>query len=145
MKDFEEFLIEGVVVRISKDLQRAKSLALESERKFNSLKEQIEKIGIRDDNANDFVENCYDIIMYLIRAKLFVEGFASSGKGAHEAEVAYLRRLGISESQIKMVDDLRYYRNGILYYGKRFDKEYAENVVDFTKKLFVVLKKFLAF
>ena len=30
---------------------------------------------------------------------------------------------------------LRYFRNGILYYGKTFDSEYAEKVIDFTKKI----------
>ena len=47
-------------------------------------------MGIDDDNANSIVKDCYDIIMELIRAKLLLDGYSSSGQFAHEAEVSYL-------------------------------------------------------
>ena len=37
-------------------------------------------------------------------------------------------------------NDLRYFRNGILYYGKSFDKEYGEKVLDFLNKTYPKLK-----
>ncbi|MFH1396375.1 MAG: hypothetical protein ABIG93_03180 [archaeon] len=100
------------------------------------LEKNIEKLGIDDDNANDYVEYCYNIIMFVIRAEMFLAGFSSSGKGAHEAEVAFTKRLNFSESEMRFLDQLRYFRNGILYYGKRFDKEYAEKVIGFLKELY---------
>ena len=66
---------------------------------------------------------------------MFEQGFTSSGQGAHEAEVAYARRLKFTDSEIQMLDQLRYFRNGILYYGKRFDKDYADKIIEFTKKV----------
>jgi hypothetical protein len=140
LKLFEEFIKEGIVKRITIDRERAKSLAIESERKLRSLAVQLEKIGINDENANDYVEYCYDIILYLIRAKLCLEGYSASGQGAHEAEVSYLRILGFDEQNVRFADQLRYFRNGILYYGTSLDAEYAKKVTDFTKKIYPKLK-----
>src|SRR3989344_6075706 len=135
VKSFEEFIEDGTVKKITADRERAKSLVLEAERKYSSLQEIIQKIKISNDNANDYIEYCYNIVMFLIRAAMFESGYTSSGQGAHEAEVAFTRKLRFSEAEIQFLDQLRYFRNGILYYGKRFDKEYAEKAIDFTKKI----------
>ena len=140
LKLFEEYLKIGVVKKIKVDFNRAKSLILNSERKINSLNEKLEKIGVRDDNANEYLENCYDSIMLLIRAKLFLEGYNSSGVNAHEAEVSYLRVLGFNENDVQFADRLRYFRNGMLYYGTILDEEYAKRVLEFTKKIYSRLK-----
>src|SRR3989338_4459156 len=131
LKPFEEFLEDGTMRKMSPDKERAKNLVLEAERKFNSLLESVIKIGIKDENANDYVEHCYDIIMFLIRARLYADGYSSSGHGAHEAEVAFARKLKFNEKETEFLDQLRYFRNRILYYGKRYDKEYAEKVIEF--------------
>ena len=136
LKPFEDYLKEGIAKKVRINSERAKSLIAESERKILSLKERLEKIGIKKENANDYIEYCYDIFMHLIRAKLYLEGYSTSGQGAHEAEVAYLRDLGFKETDVKFVNQLRYFRNGILYYGKTFDKEYAKKVLDFLEKIY---------
>lgn len=133
VKKFEEFINEGIVKRISPNINRSENLLQESEKKFHLLEKNISKLGVDDDNANDFVEYCYNIIMFFIRAKMLEEGYSSSGQGAHEAEVAFARELNFSEAQIEFLDQLRYFRNGILYYGKQFDAEYALKVIEFTK------------
>lgn len=140
LKNFEDCIKEGIVNKMTPDIERAKNLAKESERKNNSLKEQIEKIGIKEENANDYVEYCYDMIMFLIRAKMYNEGYKANGQGAHEAEVSYLRILKISQNDIQFMNELRYYRNGILYYGTKMDEEYAKKVINFSKKLRIKLK-----
>lgn len=141
LKLFEGFIKEGIVKRVSIDKERSRSLTAESERKMASLKVNIEKVGIKDENANDYVEYCYDIIMHLIRAKLCLEGYSISGQGAHEAEVSYLMVLGFTENDVRFADQMRYFRNGILYYGKRFDKEYAEKVLRFLEAVYPKLRK----
>ena len=135
VKSFEEYLNEGIVKKISPDKQRAEDLKIEAKRKYELLKRMIDSLGIDDDTANDYVEFCYDIIMFLIRSHMLNQGFASSGKGAHEAEVAFARKLGFDESEIIILDQLRYFRNGIEYYGKSFGKEYAKKVLDFLEKI----------
>ena len=129
LKPFEDFIKDGIVKRVSINSERAKSLISESERKMRSIKMQLEKIGVIEDNANDYVEHCFDSLMNLIRAKLYLKGYAASGAGAHEAEVSYLRELGFTEKDIQFADQLRYFRNGILYYGTLLDKEYANNSI----------------
>ncbi len=74
--------------------------------------------------------------MELVRAKMLLAGYNSSGQGAHEAEVSYLRELKFSENEIEFANQLRYFRNGITYYGKVFGKEYALKVIDFLDKIY---------
>jgi len=131
--NFGEYVGSGVVKKRTPNKSRSLDLIREAERKFNSLSKVLDKIGLSNENANDVLEDCYDIIANLTRAKMFFEGFSASGKGAHEAEISYLRRLEFSEVEIKFINQLRYFRNGILYYGKIFDKEYAEKVIAFMK------------
>lgn len=143
LKPFEEFINEGIVKKVIADRLRAKSLISESERKFISLKEQLEKMGIKDENANDYVEDCYNIIMPIIRAKMLLDGYNSSGYGAHEAEVAYMKLLWFEEKEINFANQLRFFRNGILYYGKQFDAEYGNKVINFLNKIYPKLKDIL--
>ena len=140
VKLFEEFIKEQIVKKISPDNQRAENLSLESERKYYLLQKTIETMGIDDNNANDYIEYCYNIVLFLIRAKMLKQGYTSSGQGAHEAEVAFTRNIDFKESEVQFLEQLRYFRNGVLYYGKRFDKEYAEKVIEFTKKNYLRLK-----
>lgn len=143
LKIFKEYESEGIAKKVTPDNERARNLISESDRKKISLNEQIEKIGIKDENANDYIENCYDIIIYLLRAKMYQDGYTTSGQGAHEAEVAYMRILKIPEKEVQFMNQLRYYRNGILYYGTRMDKEYAEKVIEYTNKIIPKIKKTL--
>ncbi len=140
LKAFEDFLKEGIARKISPDKERSKNLILESERKLKAFNESVEKIGIKDENANDYVEHCYDIIMFLVRAKLYHDGYSAGGQGAHEAEVAFARNLGFSEGDVQFLDELRYFRNGILYYGRRLDAEYAKLVLEFMNKIYPKLR-----
>ena len=94
---FQEYLKESIIKAVTINNERAKSLIQESERKLRSLNHNLEKVGINVDNASDYVEHCYDLIMFLIRAKMYLDGYSASGQGAHEAEVSYLRNLGFTE------------------------------------------------
>ena len=100
-----------------------------------------EKIKLTNENANMFIENCYDILISLIRAKMIKDGFSSYGDGAHIAEVSYMRILEIPERDVRFMNELRYFRNGIKYYGQKFDKEYAEKVLIFLNTLYKTLIK----
>jgi hypothetical protein len=135
MKQFEEYLKQGIARKQSIDEARAKDLIDEANRKLNQIQRIIDKIGIDNENANDMVESVCDTILGLTRAKMFLKGFSASGKGAHEAEVSFLYELSFTEQEIEFINKLRYFRNGILYYGKRFDKEYAEKVIEFLGKI----------
>lgn len=136
IKNFQDFIKSGTVKKQSPDVSRALSLMKDSEREYSFLMEIIKKIGVDDNNANTIIKVSYDIIMDLIRAKMLEKGFNATGLGAHEAEVSYLRELGFKETDIQFADQLRYFRNRIMYYGKTLDKEYAEKVLDFLNKIY---------
>lgn len=140
IKSFDEFIRDKTVKKQSIDTSRAEFLIKEAENSYDNLLDKIQKIKVSNNNANDFVKSCYDILMELIRAKMLFDGYNASGKGAHEAEVAYLRNLQFNENEVQFADQMRFFRNGMLYYGTILDKEYAEKVIEFTKKIYFKLK-----
>ncbi len=137
---FEEFIKENIVKKQSPDKSRAEFLIKEAENSYNNLLDKLEKLGLSGNNANDFVKSCYDIIMELLRAKMLLEGYNASGFGAHEAEVSYMRLLAFNEKDVQFADQIRFFRNGMLYYGTILDKEYAEKVIEFTRRIYNKLK-----
>lgn len=141
IKHFDEFIKTGIVKQQSSDFSRADFLKEESKKSYSFLQKKIKAFGIDNETANDLIKSCYDIIMELIRAKMLLEGYNASGQGAHEAEVSYLRTLGLKEKDVQFADQLRYFRNGMLYYGTSLDEEYAQKVIDFTNKLYGKLSK----
>ena len=143
IKNFEEFVRNGTVKRQAPDKSRAEFLIKEADRNYLYLLELIKKIGINNNNANSYIETCHNILMGIIRAKLLLKGYNASGLGAHEAEVTYMRNLGFNEKDVQFADQIRYFRNGILYYGTGLDKEYAEKAVDFIKNNYLKLKNML--
>jgi len=104
VKKFEEYLKEGIAKKVTSDKQRAENLFLESKRKFVFVKKSVEAMGIDDSNANDYVEYCYNTLMFLIRSKMSAKGYTSSGQGAHESEVAFARNMNFTESEIMLLD-----------------------------------------
>src|SRR3989344_1041809 len=141
IRQFEEFIKEGTVKKQMPDNSRANFLIKESEKSNSFLKRLIADYEVTDDNANSIIRICYDIFMELIRASMLKNGFNSQGKGAHEAEVSYMRNLQFSENYIRFADQMRYFRNGIVYYGKIMDAEYAKRVVNFLNKTYPKLKE----
>ncbi|MBL7206623.1 MAG: hypothetical protein ISS36_03425 [Candidatus Aenigmarchaeota archaeon] len=140
VRNFENFINNGVVKKQSPDFSRAEFLENESGKSFQFLRKIINDMGVNEENTNSIIKLCYDIIMELIRAKMLRKGFNSSGHGAHEAEVSFLRKLDFNENEIQFADQLRYFRNGIIYYGKSFDAEYGKKVVEFLEKIHERLK-----
>lgn len=143
VQKFDEFIKKNIAKKQSIDKSRAEFLIKESENSYKNLLEKVHKIKLSDDNANDFIKSCYDILMELIRAKMLLEGYNASGFGAHEAEVSYMRVLGFDEKDVQFTDQMRFFRNGMLYYGTILDKEYADKVLEFTKKTHPKLKELL--
>lgn len=141
IKHFEDFIKEGIVKKQKVDKSRAEFLIKESEQNYQYLLELIQKMGVNNINANDYIKKCYDILMELIRAKMLLNGFNSSGHGAHESEVSYMRNLGFKESEVQFANQIRFFRNGMLYYGTILEKEYAEKVIAFTKEKYKELIK----
>ncbi|HLC49817.1 MAG TPA: hypothetical protein VJI97_00130 [Candidatus Nanoarchaeia archaeon] len=142
LKKFEEFVAAGFAKKQTPNRERAKSLAEEAANKHKFLNIAIKSIPNEKMNANFIIESCYDILMELIRAKMFIDGFNS--KNSHEAEIAYTEKLGFSEAEMRFMDELRYSRNGIKYYGRTFDAEYSKKSLEFLEKTIPKLIKILS-
>lgn len=143
VKNFTDFVKEGIVKKQAPDLSRSRFLAKESEKAYAFIGTVLKNVGLSDDNANSVIKISYDAIMELIRAEMLTHGYNASGQGAHEAEVAYLRNIGFSENDVQFADQLRYFRNGMMYYGKILDKEYAEKVIEFLNQTYSKLNSLL--
>jgi len=140
-KEFEYYIQKGIIRKITPDIPRAEFLINESNTSLKGLKERVKVMGTNELNANSIIKDCYDIIMEMIRAKLLKEGYSSSGSYAHEGEISYLKKLGFPDTQISFLNELRYFRNSITYYGKILDKEYAQKVFYFLNKIVEKLRK----
>ncbi|GEM_PF-309695 len=134
IKKFEEFIKTGVVKKQSPNRQRALHLLEEVKDKKQFLNKALKTMPPKDVYTNFIIDSCYDIIMESIRAKMFTDGYNPGN--SHQAEVSYLRNLGFLEPHIIFMDELRYNRNGIKYYGTIFDREYADNVLDFMERIY---------
>jgi len=140
IKDFGEFLEDGFVIKKMPDHSRAMFLVRNSEKTFRFIHKIIELIGIDVDNASDVSKLCYDSIMELIRAKMLITGFSSE---SHEAEVSFLRTLKFREIVIQELDQLRYLRNGVTYYGREIDIDYTKKVICLIQDIHPKLKNMI--
>jgi len=138
MKRFEEFVQTGIVKKQSSNKNRASALIKEAEEKKIFLDLSLKSIPKDKMNSNFIIDYCYDILMEIIRAKMFIDGYNAGN--SHEAEVSYLRVLGFSEADINFMDELRYHRNGTKYYGAILDKTYAEECLSFMNKIHPKIK-----
>ncbi|MCK4996968.1 hypothetical protein KAS08_01570 [Candidatus Pacearchaeota archaeon] len=141
LKDFDYFLEKGIVRKQGVDKSRSEFLEKESKLSFDGLIERVELMGINKKNSNSVIKDCYDIILESIRSKMFLLGYSSTGHGAHEAEVAFSRKILERENDVQFLNKLRYFRNGMIYYGMIFDLEYAKDVVDFTKRIYLEITR----
>ena len=135
IKKFEEHIAAGTIIKVSPNPPRADFLIKESMNSLEGLNERVEQIGINNKNANSIVKDCYDIIMGLVRARLTLDGYNSSGSYAHEAEVSYLAKLNFLSNEVDFLNELRSFRNSVIYYGNILDEEYAGEVFKFMNKL----------
>lgn len=140
-KEFEYYIKKGIIRKISPDISRSKFLLEEAKNSLIGLNERIKIIGINNNNANSIIKDCYDIIMEIIRSRLLNIGYTASGQYSHEAEVSYLINLDYPEADIIFLNELRYFRNSITYYGKMLDHDYAKRVFKFTEKIIQRLLK----
>ncbi|MEK6899105.1 MAG: hypothetical protein AABW79_03350 [Nanoarchaeota archaeon] len=142
LKTFEEYVKKKTVRKQSPDIQRASSLIKESDEKRELFLKILKILPKNEIKPNFIIENVYDILIELLRSKLLKNGFNAGN--SHEAEVSYMRNLKFPEEEVQFMNQLRYHRNGIKYYGKIFNEEYAVKVLEFLKSIQPRLIKMLS-
>jgi hypothetical protein len=79
---FEDYLERGKVREERSDPSQARSLLKRSKSKFETM----EKLGISEDTATDYLENVYESCKMLVQSYMAAEGFKPY---SHEAVIAY--------------------------------------------------------
>jgi len=141
LREFKYYLDKGIVKKRSIDLSRANFLKKEAQLSFEGLLERVELIGINKKNSNSIIKDCYDILSEVIRSKMNLLGYSASGQGAHESEISFSRKFIERENDVQFLNKLRYFRNGMIYYGSILDIEYAQKVFIFTKRIYLIITK----
>ncbi len=128
------------LLRIQPDKERAKSLITLSELRR-------EKIKLYDEHteASLIIEIYYEIAKELITAILFIDGYKTF---SHVDLVDYLRTFynkDFDEFEIELLDQLRKYRNKMLYYGIFVDSSYLllnrKSIISLIGKLYALCRK----
>ncbi len=130
--NFEYYVQQGVVKRKRVDKELAKSLLKTSKDRFAFAKEIVGK------HPKYALEMAYEAIIEIIDALLALEGYKS---WSHEANLAFLSKIGFSEVEIRKLDVSRRKRHSSKYYGKDFDAEEVADELDFLEKIFRKLEK----
>jgi len=131
---FEEYIERGKVREEKPDPSQASSLLKRSDSKFQTM----EKLGIDEDTATDYLENVYESCKILVQSLMAAEGFKPY---SHEAVIAY----AIDELELDMVNAntlnrYRKLRNDISYRGEIATEKEAKNIRELYQELKSKLK-----
>ena len=122
------------IFKISKDEERAKDL-------LEMAKERLDMINlIPKKMAYKITEEYYEIIKELLTAIMYLDSFKTL---SHIKLIEYFSNNydELSEKQLKLIDILRKFRNNIVYYGKRINKEFLINNNEEIKEIISILIK----
>ena len=135
MREFDFYLREKKVKKVSPDIELAKSLVKDSDERINAIKLLDTKIL-----KKIIFENVYDSMRALLDALLAADGYKSY---SHEASIAYLKRYGLDDFTLTNLDNFRFDRNSSKYYGKGISQDSVEEILAFYNKFAVKIKKIL--
>lgn len=122
------------IFKIAKDEARAKDL-------FEMSKERLELLKLLPkDKTYKIIEEYYEIIKELLTAIMYLDGYKtlSHVKLAEYFSSAYEE---LDEKQLKLIDTLRKFRNGIVYYGRKISQDFLVNNEDEIKNIIKILFK----
>jgi len=127
LPDWNECLESNSSIKITPDIQRAKSLL---ETSFERIK-FINK-DLNENTANFMFEDYYTSILEMLEAIVLLNGYKVFN---HVCLGFYLRDV-LNRKELYMIfDDLRFKRNSLVYYGKRMGFEFANKAINDSKKL----------
>lgn len=120
------------IFRITKDKERAKDL-------FDISKTRLEIIKILPrDKTFKIVEEYYEIIKELLTAIMYTDGYKTL---SHIKLIEYFsdNYKDLAQNEIKIIDILRKFRIGIVYYGQKVSQDFIINNEDIIKRIINVL------
>ncbi|WEL19362.1 hypothetical protein [Candidatus Nanohalococcus occultus] len=131
---FQDYIERGKVRDNRKDPAQASNLLRRSESKFETM----ERLGIEDETATDYLENVYESCKMLVQSLMAAEGFKPY---SHEAIIAYaIDKLEIDLVNANTLNRYRKLRNDISYRGEIATTEEAKNIRQLYQELLNQLK-----
>ena len=111
------------LVKVTPNKEKAKSIIIMVETTLEMIK-QIDKNRFPSNVAKEY----YEIIRELTSIILLLDGYKSSGEGAHKKQIEYLEAnyKEFNKAEIALMDELRITRNKISYDGFFVKENYIE-------------------
>ena len=127
---------KDIIFRITPDPERAESLLEMSVDRLELLK------LIPKNRTYKIVEEYYEIIKELLTAVMYTDG---SKTLSHVKLIEYFasRYDTLDENELRLIDQLRKHRNGIVYYGRKLSVDFLENHEDSIKAVISKLSAFV--
>jgi len=121
------------IFRISKDKARAKDL-------FEMAKERLDIIikSIPESVPYKILEEYYEISVQLITSFMYLKGYKTL---SHIALIHFLsKEYGFNRDEIQILDNMRKFRHGTIYYGR---KESGNFYINHKKEIKEIIKKLI--
>lgn len=119
---FDAYVERGDVRQRDTDPAMARNLYHRGQRKFRNM----ERLGIREGTATDYLENVYEAAKMLVQAFMALDGYSPY---SHEAIVAYaIDHLAVDGATANRFDKYRKLRNDVAYRGDVATEREAEEV-----------------
>jgi hypothetical protein len=132
-----------MIIRISPDLERARSLFKMSESSKESILRMLKVFNLQEDQTW-IAKEYYEVIRQLVSSIMLIDGFKAIGENAHKETLDYLRNYHeFTEQELILLHDLRIKRNQGMYEGKFIKSPYIERTKDKIDKIIDKLKKLL--
>ena len=128
-------MMEDGVFRINKDKERAKDLFIMANERLNDIIKVLPR-----NKPYKIMEEYYEIILELLTAIMYADGFKTL---SHISSIEYCIKnyKCLTENESKIIDTLRKFRHGIVYYGRKVSGDYLINNEEFIKNIINKLSK----
>ncbi|MEK6926814.1 MAG: hypothetical protein AABX11_00120 [Nanoarchaeota archaeon] len=124
------------IFKIEKDKIRARAVYERARERYGLIK------VIPRDKTFKLVEEYYETIKELLTSVMYFDGYKSL---SHVKVIEYFsdNYKILSVREVKLIDDLRKIRHGIMYYGENVNSTYLNNFEKEIKEVITKLSKFV--
>lgn len=128
------------LIKITPNTEKAKSILKMVDTTLEMIK-FIDKTKFPSNVAKEY----YEVIRELISVILLLDGYKTSGDGAHKKQVDYLETnyKDLTMTEIKLIDDLRTTRNKIVYDGFFVNTSYIDRKLTEILEIIEKLRKII--
>jgi len=131
--------MEDHIFKISKDLTRARDLISMAYERLNDIIKVLPK-----DKSYKIIEEYYEILVQIMTSIMYVDGYKTL---SHIFLIEYIGKnyKEFNSNEINLMDQIRKFRHGTVYYGKKISESFLINneqtIKNIISKLFKIAKE----